>query len=194
MVAVFGASRLTVEPTEQSEVIDGSSSETRTQAQAPIVLTVVAAVGSLGVGATVGAVAAHSLRERAERAQRNRERDALLCLIGYEIEANKQLFVWIIARIEGQAPTPLIHLRQGIRVETWNNGSVRIAQLLEAPYLAPLTRYYFQVQGTLSQSIYLESLYQYINDIPDVTEQLRSNIDLGAAAKSAIQGYLPDVT
>ena len=53
-------------------------------------LPIVSAIGSLGIGAFVGAVVAHKLRERVDQRRAEEERDGLLRLVSIEISYNRR--------------------------------------------------------------------------------------------------------
>ena len=75
-------------------------------------IAVLSVLGTLGLGAAVGAYVgarvAHRLREEAEKAREDRERDALLRLVHTEINLNRQLRLQDYIREDPEENSPSV--------------------------------------------------------------------------------------
>jgi hypothetical protein len=105
-------------------------------------LPIVSAIGSLGIGAFVGAVVAHKLRERVDQRRAEEERDGLLRLVSIEISYNRRRsFVLVASPYSVMAEQ--INLLQ---TDAWPSTRVRLAQLMPPGDFGHLARYYELIQ------------------------------------------------
>jgi hypothetical protein len=105
-------------------------------------LPIVSAIGSLGIGAFVGAVVAHKLRERVDQRHTEEERDGLLRLVSIEIAYNRRRsFVLVASPYSVMAEQ--INLLQ---TDAWTSARVRLAQLMPPGDFGHLARYYELIQ------------------------------------------------
>ena len=126
-------------------------------------LAVVSAIGSLGVGAFIGAVASHLLRERADRKQSERERVGLLRLINLDIILNENLRLDVedklgsdtdylskaaVNDLSKAAVNAVKNARANFRTDAWEDSRVRLAKLLPAEDFKRLSEYYVELAET----------------------------------------------
>lgn len=100
--------------------------------------TILPVIGSLGVGAFVGAVAAHVLRERSERVKAEKEKNGLLRLLLVEMNRNKRVitdFELEPASVVGETSVP-------ISTHAWDEAGVRLAQFLPPDEFDRLAAHY----------------------------------------------------
>lgn len=84
--------------------------------------SIVSAIGGLGVGATVGALIAHLLRERVEQERRKWEKEGLIRLLHVEMTGNSSTIAMSRHKDE------LLYVN--VTEDTWNTTRGRIAALL----------------------------------------------------------------
>jgi hypothetical protein len=106
-------------------------------------LAIIGALGSLGLGALVGAVVAYRLRERADVKREESELRGLLRLIAFEVSHNDQ--VMIDLHREKKETSRVKELADNLRTDAWEDTRVRIAQLLPAEEFNNVCAYYIRV-------------------------------------------------
>src|SRR5215212_8025817 len=97
-------------------------------------LAIIGALGSLGLGALVGAVVAYRLRERADKKREDSELRGLLRLIAFEVSHNEQVMS-DLDKLPKTASVEISLVRElidSLRTDAWEDARVRIAQLLSA--------------------------------------------------------------
>lgn len=114
---------------------------------------VVSAIGSLGIGALVGAFSSHLLRERSSRKCEMRERDGLLRLLLIEMRHNQIILYRTrndLSKIEpGLEEKALVRIDR-FKMDTWESVRVRLAQLLSSEDFAPLAMHYGDLQDAFA--------------------------------------------
>ena len=116
----------------------------------PLWLTVLGVLGSLGIGATIGALIAHLLHENADRKREERERVALLRLLLEEIKLNTTLLE--SGRREGEEEESAQIASRYLSftsTETWRDTRVRATQLVSEDLLQSLVEYYSPLEALL---------------------------------------------
>jgi hypothetical protein len=122
-------------------------------------LAIAGALGSLGLGAFVGALVAHTLRERAENKREESELRGLLRLIAFEVTHNDQVMMDL--RKVDQKETALVkEAIDNLRTDAWKDTRVRLAQLLPAGEFNHLCGYYIRV----SRLIYAVRTHRDVED------------------------------
>lgn len=109
-------------------------------------------LGSLGVGALVGAVVTHLLREWTESRREAREREGLLRLILSESRHNQKLLYRTymdLAKIEDSALLRALAPIDLFKLDTWNETRIRLAQLLPSGEFSYLATYYMDLQAAI---------------------------------------------
>lgn len=119
----------------------------------PLWVPVVSAIGSLGVGASVGAIATHLLRESANQSLEARERDGLLHLVLVEMRHN-QLNLYSTRKdlsliLPGHEKGSLKRIEH-FKTDTWESVRVRLAQLLPGEDFDSLATHYGDLQNTMT--------------------------------------------
>jgi hypothetical protein len=126
----------------------------------PLWVPIVSAVGSLGLGALVGAFVAHRLREHSERQREYREQGGLLRLVLIEMLHNQVILYRThddLAKIEaGYEHKALVRINL-FKMDTWESVRVRLAQLLlvQKDFDSLATHY-----GDLQDTIALNTSYR----------------------------------
>lgn len=120
-----------------------------------MLLVVLSAIGTLGVGAAVvgaytGAHEVHRLREGAEQEREDKERDGLLRLVSIDIALHKALGLEDHLH---RHPDECIHDTElkcdpgrPLRTDAWEQVRTTLAPLLPADRFASLTEYYSNVR------------------------------------------------
>jgi hypothetical protein len=113
-------------------------------------LTVLGVLGSLGIGAFIGAFTTHRLREKADRKREKREGDALLRLLLEEVNLNTTLLNSSVREGEEEesAQTASRYL-SFTTTETWRATRVRATQLIPEHLLQSLVEYYSPLEALL---------------------------------------------
>jgi hypothetical protein len=120
-------------------------------------LAITGALGSLGLGAFVGALIAHTLRERAENKREQSELRGLLRLIAFEVTHNDQVLNDLVNKT-----SRVTEAVDDLRTDAWEDTRVRLAQLLPAGEFNPLCAYYIRV----SRLIYAVRTHREVEDAP----------------------------
>jgi hypothetical protein len=100
--------------------------------------TILPVIGSLGVGAFVGAVVAHVLRERSERVKAEKEKYGLLRLLLVEMNRNKR----VITDFEDEPASVVGETSLPVSTHAWDEVGVRLAQLLPGDEFDRLAAHY----------------------------------------------------
>jgi hypothetical protein len=113
---------------------------------------IISAVGSLGIGAFVGALANHLLHERTERGKNEKEKQALAILLRTEILGNDGSLQFLLAH-----PRNLVaeEYSPPLTLKTWEDARVRLAQLLPGKDLVVVMNYY-------------NNLHELLDDLPAI--------------------------
>jgi hypothetical protein len=109
-------------------------------------------LGSLGIGALVGAVMTHLLRERAERRREEREREGLLRLVLSETRHNQDLLYRTyvdLSKIEDSALLRALAPIDLFKLDTWNDTRIRLAQLVPSDEFSHLATHYMDLQAAI---------------------------------------------
>jgi hypothetical protein len=116
-------------------------------------VAVLTAIGSLGIGALVGAAVAHILRERADKNREERELHGLLRLLQDDVVRNLK-----VSALFSKHPEYMVTNSYGrMRIGTWQQVRVRLAQLMREQDFETLLDYYAAVETFLSlQQTYRE--------------------------------------
>lgn len=157
----------------------------------PLWIPIVSAVGSLGVGAFVGAAVTHLFRERADQKREDRERDGLLRLISIEMQHNKG-FLWSmridLSKIEpGLEDEALVGIGL-LKMDAWESARVRLAQLLPSKIFNSLAEYYSGLQSTIAVRTSLKR--SLAGPKTTILNHLDSTEDARKAANAAVASYL----
>jgi hypothetical protein len=173
----------------------------------PVPLAVLTAVGTLGLGATVGtyvgAREAHRLREATEKERRDRERDGLLRLLYTEVSQNELNIAHVSNEIDDPVIAKSILAMRGryVNAEAWKALRVNLAQHLSSQHLAVLADYYKNVL-LLEEVVTVERAkkdrdfnHQTSSDIIFKTKFLLQALqEQGDKVLELIQAQVPDVT
>jgi hypothetical protein len=113
-------------------------------------LTILGVLGSLGVGALIGAFTTHGLREKADRKREERERDALLRLLLEEINLNTTVIKRGVREGEEDESAQIASRELSFTTtETWRDTRVRATQLVPEDLLQSLVDYYTPLEALL---------------------------------------------
>jgi hypothetical protein len=116
----------------------------------PLWLTVLGVLGSLGIGASIGAFTTHRLREKADRKREERERDALLRLLLEEINLNTTLLESSVREGEEEESAQITSRYLSFTTtEIWRATRVRATQLVPEYLLQSLVEYYSPLEALL---------------------------------------------
>ena len=124
-------------------------------------LAIVGALGSLGLGAFVGALVAHLLHERAEGKREESELRGLLRLIAFEVTHNDQV-LGDLRKLDKEEASFTKEAIDNLRTDAWEDARVRLAQLLPAGEFNHLCAYYIRV----SRIIYAVHTRREVEDAP----------------------------
>jgi hypothetical protein len=117
--------------------------------EVPLWITVLGVLGSLGIGALIGAVTTHKLRERSDRKRAEREWDSLLRLLLAEIKHNRE--VARTARGEEDRPRQVGSSNLAfMKTETRRATRIRATQLVPGELLTSLEEYYTPLETLLT--------------------------------------------
>jgi hypothetical protein len=104
---------------------------------------IVSAIGSLGLGAFVGALVAHWLQARTERQRANSERDGLLRLLLHEMRFNAGMCL----SFKHNPGLFTAGNLEPLRSDVWEDVRVRLADLLKYEDFVHLATYYSYLQA-----------------------------------------------
>ena len=153
------------------------------------------AIGSLGVGALAGALAAHLLRERAEKKRTERERDGLLRILYAE-------FAESFLAVEINSPTGPIFVRKwlanevkddlntNLQTAAWEATRLKLAQHLSSEEFAVLADFYRRLSRlkTILAGAPLDDQEHYL-----ALSALSILHQRGPAVERLVKKYVPDV-
>jgi hypothetical protein len=144
-----------------------------------VLVGALSALGGLGLGASVGAYVTHRLRERAESARANTERDGLLRLISVEAALNRRL---LTDDYLDKRSFEFVSANSGrsLHMDIWEQARARLAQLLPTHRLASLSEYYANVQ-------------HFNNLLDEHTEGMIRIRDLPGVADTLANDFIPEV-
>lgn len=149
-------------------------------------LTALGVVGSLGLGALVGALFNHRLRERADAARDKRERSGLARLLMFEIQYNE-----MVRQNLDNGSFRTANLSE-FRIDLWKDTRVRLAQLLPSDPFYMAANYYNRLLSALAK---LQEYRKEDNDNEAVFEafaRMRRLEDDADAAMKALDKYVDD--
>src|SRR3954447_24057969 len=113
-------------------------------------MTILGVLGSLGVGAFIGAFTTHRLREKADRKREERERDSLLRLLLEEINLNTTLLRSGVREGEDEEPAQIASRYLSFtKIEIWKATRIRAAQLVPEDLFQSLGDYYSPLETLL---------------------------------------------
>jgi hypothetical protein len=103
----------------------------------------VSVIGSLGVGAVVGALANYALHVRRGKKQEGQERNSLLFLVFVEILTNETTATrWATSLEEDKRGKSASDEHPTLKIDVWENARTRLAYLVPTEYFYPIVRYY----------------------------------------------------
>ena len=116
----------------------------------PLWLTVLGVLGSLGIGASIGAFTTHRLREKADRKREERERVALLRLLLEKINLNNTVLENGVREGEDEESAQIASQYLSFTTtETWRATRIRATQLVPEDLLPSLVEYYSLLETLL---------------------------------------------
>jgi|GEM_PF-3610324 hypothetical protein len=196
LVALAGLLVGSVRPTPIVEKVQGHEA-----ASTPSLLSNLG-LGAL-VGALIGVVVAHLLREQAERAREIRERDGLLRIVFSELPRNQGLLMVVDAFHHARSMSEE-HRRnagwralreQPIYVEAWEATRVQLSQHLPSAKFAIMASYYSDLMQLKEYVSKRQEPRKPVFGIPDNTpEVIRELRERGQRVEHVIKEYVPDVT
>jgi hypothetical protein len=196
LVVLAGLLVGSVRPTPIVEQLQG-----REPASTPTLLSNLG-LGAL-VGALVGVVGTHLLREQAERAREVRERDGLLRILFSELPLNQGLLM-VVDAFHHARNMPEERRRdagwrvlreQHIYLEAWEATRVQLSQHLPSAKFAVIAGYYSDLMQLKEYVSNRQEPRQPAFGLRDTTpEVVRQLHEKGQRAEDIIKEYVPDIT
>lgn len=167
-------------------------------------------LGSLGIGAFIGAFSTHRLREKADRKREERERNALLRLLLEEIKLNTTLLnkSGVSEGEEEESAQIASRYLSFTTTETWRATRVRATQLAPEDLLQSLVEYYSPLEallimlrakgpGTDAGEMWFRSvLQQAVGEervaVPPTVKQARKMLKAQKEVRTKITDYLTE--